>query len=105
LAGNDKQIMYAYLVALVGVVLAAVTTAYNAVRSYMFSQTLRSRPSFNPGNFTGNQFGNFTRVRQFGNVNPYGGIVGSVMLVAVVIAIIGIVWLGLCLRKSKPPSP
>ena len=97
--------MYAYLVALVGVVLAAVTTAYNAVRSYMFSQMFRSRPPFNPGNFTGNQFGNFTRVLQFGNVNPYGGIVGSVMLVAVVIAIIGIVWLGLCLRKSKPPSP
>jgi len=105
LVGNDKQTMYAYLVALVGVVLAAVTTAYNAVRSYMFSQMFRSRPPFNPGNFTGNQFGNFTRVREFGNVNPYGGIVGSVMLVAVVIAIIGVVWLGLCLRKSKPPGP
>ncbi len=103
MAGNDKQIRYAYLVALVGVVLAAVTTAYNAVRSYMFSQMRRA--SFNPGNFTGNQFGNFTRIRQFANVNPYGGIVGSVMLVAVVIAIIGVVWLGLCLRKSKPPSP
>ena len=104
MVGNDKQTMYAYLVALVGVVLAAVTTAYNAVRSYMFSQMLRSRP-FNPGNFTGNGGGTFTRVRQFGMVNPYGGIVGSVMLVAVVIAIIGVVWLGLCLRKSKPPSP
>ena len=103
MVGNDKQTMYAYLVALVGVVLAAVTTAYNAVRSYMFSQVRRA--SFNPGNFTGNQFGNFTRARQFANVNPYGGLVGSVMLVAVVIAIIGVVWLGLCLRKSKPPSP
>ena len=105
MSGNDKQTMYAYLVALVGVVLAAVTTAYNAFRSYMFSQMLRSRPPFNPGNFTGNQFGNFTRVRQFGNVNPYGGIVGNVMVVAVVIAIIGVVWLGLCLRKSKPSNP
>jgi len=95
--------MYAYMVALVGVVLAAVTTAYNAVRSYMFSQMRRA--SFNPGNFTGSGAGNFTRFRQFGNPNPYGGIVGSVMLVAVVIAIIGVVWLGLCLRKSKPPSP
>jgi hypothetical protein len=96
--------MYAYLVALVGVVLAAVTTAYNAVRSYLISQMLRSRP-FNPGNFTGNGGGNFVRVRQFGMINPYGGIVGSVMTLAVVIAIIGVVWLGLCLRKSKPPSP
>jgi ABC-type multidrug transport system permease subunit len=103
LAGNDKQIRYAYVVTLVGVVLAAVTTAYNAVRSYMLSQMRRA--SFNPGNFTGNQFGNFTRVRQFANVNPYGGIVGSVMLLGVVIAIIGVVWLGLCLGKSKPPSP
>jgi hypothetical protein len=93
--------MYAYFVALVGVVLAAVTTAYNAVRSYMFSQMRRA--SFNPGNFTGSGAGNFARFRQFGN--PYGGIVGSVMLVAVVIAIIGLVWLGLCLRKSKPPGP
>jgi hypothetical protein len=96
--------MYAYLVALVGVALAAVTTAYNAVRSYLFSQMLRSRP-FNPGNFTGNGGANFVRVRQFGLMNPYGGILGSVMLVAVVIALVGVVWLGLCLRKSKPPSP
>jgi hypothetical protein len=96
--------MYAYLVALVGVVLAAVTTAYNAFRSYMLSQMLRARP-FNPGNFTGSGAGTFTRVRQFGGMNPYGGIVGNVMVIAVVIAIIGVVWLGLCLRKSKPQSP
>jgi len=95
--------MYAYLVALVGVVLAAVTTAYNAVRSYMFSQ-MRRAAFVSAGNFTG-QFGNFTRPRQFVIVNPYGGIVGGVMIVAVVIAIIGVVWLGLCLRKSKPASP
>jgi len=97
--------MYAYLVALVGVVLAAAVTAYNAFRSYMFSQMLRSRASFNPGNFTRSQFGNFTRVRPFGMINPYGGLAGSVMILAVVIAIIGLVWLGLCLRKSKPPGP
>ena len=97
--------MYAYLVALVGVALAAVATAYNAFRSYMFSQALRSRASFYPGNFTRTQFGNFTRTRQFMTVNPYGGIVGSLMVVAVVIAIVGVVWLGLCLRKSKPPAP
>ncbi|MGA2789148.1 MAG: hypothetical protein ABSF00_00070 [Candidatus Bathyarchaeia archaeon] len=98
MVGNDKQTMYAYVVTVVGVVLAAITTAYNAFRSYMFSQMRRA--SFNPGNVTGSQ--NFTRFRQFGNVNPYGGIVGGVMIVAVVIAIIGVVWLGLCLRKSKP---
>ena len=72
------------------------------LRSYMFSQMRRA--SFTAGNFTG-QFGNFTRPGGFVIVNPYGGIIGGVMIVAVVIAIIGVIWLGLCLRKSKPTSP
>ncbi len=92
------------MVTLVGVALASVTTVYNAVRSYLVSQMLRSRP-FNPGNFTQTQFGNFTRTRQFGIVNPYGGITGGLMILAVIIAIIGVVWLGLTLRKVKPANP
>lgn len=89
---------------MVGVVLATITTLYTAIRSYLFSQMFRSRPPFNPGNFTGSQFGNFTRVRQFGIVNPYGGLAGDLMILAVVIALIGVVWLGISLRKPKPPS-
>lgn len=103
MASSETQIRYAYLVTLVGVALASVATVYNAIRSYLVSQMLRSRP-FNPGNFTQTQFGTFTRTRQFGIVNPYGGIAGGLMILAVIIAIIGVVWLGISLRKPKPPS-
>lgn len=103
MTSSDTQTKYAYLVTLVGVVLAAVATAYNAVRSYLFSQMLRSRP-FNPGNFTQSQFGNFARTRQFVTINPYGGLTNSVMILAVAIAVIGVVWLGLTLRKPKPAN-
>jgi hypothetical protein len=92
---------------LVGVAIAAVATVYNVVRSYLFAQMLRSRPfnpgNFNPGNFTRTQVGNFVRVRPFGYVNPYGGLVGGLMIVAVAIAVIGVVWLGISLRTEKSP--
>ena len=102
MSGTDKQMRYAYLVTLVGVALAAITTAYNAIRSFMFAQMIRSRPFIPPGNFTATrQFGNFTGPRQFGNINPYGGFINSLVIVAVVIAIIGIIWLGISLRKNK----
>jgi len=104
MTSSNTQTKYAYLVTLVGVALAAVTTAYNAVRSYLISQMFRARP-FNPGNFTGTQFGTFARSRQFGMINPYGGLAGGLLILAVIIAVIGVVWLGLALRKSKPASP
>jgi hypothetical protein len=102
LAGTEKQMRYAYLVTLLGVALAAITTVYTAIRSFLFAQAFRSRPFIPPGNFTARrQFGNFTGPRQFGIINPYGGFVNPLLVVAVVIAIIGVVWLGLSLRKTK----
>ena len=97
---------YAYVVALVGVVLATITTAYTAARSFMFSQALRSRPFINPGNFTGaRQFGNFTGgnfpARQFVTVNPLGGLVTDLTIIAVIIAILGLAWLGFALMKPS----
>jgi hypothetical protein len=69
----------------------------------MVSQAFRvSRPFVNPGNFTGaRQFGNFTGARQFVNVNPVGGLINDLALVAVMIAIFGLAWLGLVLMKSR----
>jgi hypothetical protein len=64
---------------------------------------LRARPFANPGNFSGTQFGNFTgfaRPRQFANLNPYGGLVIDIALLGMIIAIIGILWLGISLNKS-----
>jgi hypothetical protein len=101
LTGIEKQVKYAYLTTLVGVVLATVTTAYTAIRSFMVSRRLGSNLS---GNFTGTRaFGNFTRTNQFGNMNPnmnpYGGFVNDFAILAVIIAIFGVLWLGLSLRK------
>ena len=107
----EPQIKYAYLATLVGVVIATIATAYTVVRSFMVSQAFRvSRPFVNPGNFTariqfGNstvtrQFGNFNGARQFVNVNPFGGFINDLALVAVIIAIFGLAWLGLALMKS-----
>jgi len=98
----EPQIKYAYLVTLVGVAIATITTAYTAIRSFMVSQAFRvSRPFVNPGNFTGaRQFGNFTGARQFANVNPVGGFINYLGLVAAIIAIFGLAWLGFALMKS-----
>jgi hypothetical protein len=69
----------------------------------------------NGGNFTASQFGNFT-ARQFGNftgnfngaqrfgyVNPYGGFVNDLAIIAVIIALVGIVWLGIALNSQHRP--
>ncbi|MGD0550447.1 MAG: hypothetical protein ABSA81_07895 [Candidatus Bathyarchaeia archaeon] len=95
MTGIEKQVKYAYLTTLVGVVLVTVTTAYTAIRSFMVSR----RPYLS-GNFTGTRgFGNFTRTNQFGNMTPYGGFVNDFAILAVIIAIFGVLWLGLSLRK------
>jgi hypothetical protein len=96
LTGIEKQVKYAYLTTLVGVVLATITAAYTAIRTFMVGERLRAYPS---GNFTGTrQFGNFTGTRQLMNMNPYGGLVNNLTILAVIIAIIGVLWLGLLLR-------
>lgn len=81
---------------------------YSAVRSLMFAQGFRSHTFMNGGNFTTGQFGNFT-ARQFGNFtgfngpprfayNPYGGFINDLAIVAAIIAIVGILWLGIALN-------
>jgi hypothetical protein len=97
--------MYAYLVTLAGVVLATITTAYTTINSLLFSQTPRSQPPTTPANFTGTaQLGNLAGTPQLGNMNPYGGLVNSFTMLAVIIAIVGVLWLGLSLRKSSLKS-
>jgi hypothetical protein len=94
----ERRIRYAYLVTLVGVVLATVTTVYTAIRSFMVTPRFGSLP---PGNFNRTRaFGNFTATRPFVNVSPYNGFANGLAIVAVIIAIVGVVWLGLSLRKS-----
>ena len=88
---------------------------YTAVRSLIFAQGFRSRSFMNGGSFTGNQFGNFT-ARQFGNftgtfngpqrfgyMNPYGGFINDLAIIAAMIALVGIVWLGIALNSRHRP--
>lgn len=106
---GQSNVKYAYLVTLIGVVLAGISMIYTAVRSLIFAQHFRSH-SFMNGNFTAGQYGNFT-LRQFGNftgsfngaprfayATPYGGFVNDLAIVAAIIAIVGILWLGIALN-------
>jgi len=52
------------------------------------------------GNFKGNFTGNFTGGRQFAGGNPFG-LTNALTIIAVIIAIAGLVWLGIALRKPK----
>ncbi|MGA2237651.1 MAG: hypothetical protein ABSG74_00385 [Candidatus Bathyarchaeia archaeon] len=101
----ERQIRYAYLTTLVGVILAAITTAFTTISSFLFGQAFRRPTSVTPGNFTGpGQFGNFTGASHLRNMNPSGGFVNSFAILAVIIAVVGVLWLGLSLRKSHLKS-
>jgi hypothetical protein len=102
LARIERQIRYAYLATLLGVILATITTAYTTISSFLFRQMPRSQPLVTPGNFTGtDQSANYAGAHQFGNMTPYGGFVNNLTILAVIVAIVGVLWLGLSLRK--PP--
>jgi hypothetical protein len=84
------QTKYAYLVTVVGVALMAVTTIYGYVRAMMF------RPAFRGG---------FNSTRQFMNPNGAGagfgfGFSGYLGILAVIIALVGVVWLGLAMMRT-----
>ena len=100
------------MASLIGVVLGGMAMIYTAVRSLMFAQGLRSHRFMNGGNFNAGQFANFT-ARQFGNftgnynggqrlgyANAYGGFVNYLAIIAAVIAIVGILWLGIALNSQ-----
>jgi len=92
-----SQIKNAYLLTVVGVVVMAITEVYGLVRAMMF------RAMFRPsgGNFTGGGFGGG---RQFGGGGGFGfGFTNYLTILGLLIVIIGVVWLGLALRK-KPTT-
>ena len=95
---------YSYLVTVVGVALMAVSAIYGAIRTLFVRQMFRPNGNFNSnfnGNFTRNFNGTFTGSRQFTGGNPFG-LTNALTIVAVITAIVGVVWLGLALRK--PPK-
>lgn len=93
------QTKSAYLLTVVGVVLMAITTIYSSVRALMF------RAMFRPGGFNGSGGFNgtgpgagFSGARQFGGGFGFG-LTNYVTLLGLIILIVGVVWLGLALRK------
>ena len=96
----------AYLLTVVGVVLMTITTIYSDVRALMF------RAMFHPGGYYGNGGFNGT-----GGPGPSAGFSGArfgggfgfgltnyVTLFGLIITIVGLVWLGLALRKPTKNS-
>jgi hypothetical protein len=101
----ERQTRYAYLVTLVGVVLATITTAFTTISSFLFRQASRRPTSVSPGNFTGSDhFGNFTGGPRLENMNLSGGFVNNFTILAVIIAVVGVLWLGLSLRSYSLKS-
>jgi len=91
-----SQLKYPYLVTVIGVALMAATAVFDVVRAMMF------RPAFRNG-FGGTGF-NGTRQFVNPNINPVGfgfGAANVLVIVAVVVALIGVVWLGIVLRKPS----
>ena len=97
-----QQVTYSYVLTAVGVVLMAVSAIYGTIRAFLVRQMFRPMGNFNAnfnGTFTRNFNGTFTGNRQFAAGNPFG-LANVLTMIAVIIALVGIVWLGLTLRKQ-----
>ena len=84
-----------YLMTVIGVLLMAAGEIYAYVRAMMF------RAMFRPGGFngTGGPGAGFGGGRQFGGGFGFG-ISNAIVILGLLLAIVGVLWLGLELRKS-----
>jgi len=84
---NVGQIRNGYIVSVIGVGLMVISTAYNAVRAVMIRQMFQA--SGGAAGFTGR--------RSFG-MSP---LANGLAILALVIAIVGLVWLGIAIKNSR----
>ena len=82
---------YPYLVTALGVGLMAVSELYSFIRGMMF------RATFHPGAGYGS---GFSGGRQFGGGFGFG-LPSILTTIALIVAIVGVIWLGLALRKPS----
>jgi len=90
------QIKSAYLLTVAGVAVMAITVIFGDVRALMF------RAMFRPSGFNGTSGepgAGFSGARQFGGGFGFG-LSNYVTILGLVIVIVGVVWLGLALRKT-----
>jgi uncharacterized membrane protein len=85
-----SQTKYPYIVTAIGVGLMAIGEVYSLVRAMMF------RAMFRPGGGSG---AGFVGGRQLSGGFGFG-LPGILTTLALIIAIVGVVWLGLSLRKT-----
>jgi hypothetical protein len=90
MSDTSHHLRYAYLVTMVGVVLVAATAIYGVVRTVLLMAAFASRGGFGAG-------------RQFRAINPFG-LGNALTILGVVIAVVGVVWLGLSLREPHESS-
>jgi len=91
---NISQTKLPYIVTALGVGLMTVSQVYSYVRATML------RAMFQAG---GGYSSSFSSGRHFGGGFGFGA-PSILTTIAVVVALIGIVWLGLTLRKSPKPT-
>jgi len=90
MSDNKHQFKYPFLIALVGVALVAVTVIYGIVRRVLVMVAFASRRGFGAG-------------RLLRVANPFG--LGNALIVlGAIIAVVGLAWLGLSLRKQHESS-
>jgi len=90
--GITSQTKFPYLLTALGVGLMAATEVYGYVRTMMI------RAMFQAGAGSG-----FAGERRFSGGVGFGG-PNILTIIAIVVAVAGVVWLGLALRKSPKPS-
>ena len=83
---NIGQMKNAYWVSVIGVALMTISTAYGVVRAVMIRAMFQTA-------------GGFAGRRPFGSMNPFG-LTNGLAILALIIAIVGLTWLGLAIRKS-----
>jgi len=95
-----SQTKIPYLTTVAGVVLMAIGEVVGVVRSMMFRTAMMY---YRPSGFNGTGFGQgqgFSGGPRFGGGGFGFGASNWVTIVGVIIAIIGVVWLGMALRNS-----
>lgn len=83
---NIGQMKNAYWVSVIGVALMTISTAYGVVRAVMIRAMFQTA-------------GGFAGRRPIGSMNPFG-LTNGLAILALIIAIVGLTWLGLAIRKS-----
>ena len=86
--GLERRITLPYFVTVLGVSLMAISAVFTAVRGMLIRAAFRGGGGFGGG-------------RQFGNAGPLVGLASLLTILAVILSIVGVAWLGLTLRKSQ----